>query len=139
MIRVVLDTNVILSSLLQPLGPPAKVLYLVRRGFLKLCVSGPVYAEYEEVIQRPRFRRVEESINPMLEFIRENGRWVRPKESLRVCINPDDDIFLECAQEAGVPWLVTGNTRDFPAVWQSTAIITPLRFLDSLSEEAARQ
>lgn len=36
MIRVVLDTNIILSSLLQPLGPPAKTLYLVRRGFLKL-------------------------------------------------------------------------------------------------------
>lgn len=47
MIRVVLDTNIILSSLLQPLGPPAKVLYLARRGFLELCVSGPVYAEYE--------------------------------------------------------------------------------------------
>lgn len=67
MIRVVLDTNIILSSLLQPLGPPAKVLSLVRRGFLNLCVSGPVYAEYEEVLQRPRFRRVEEAINPMLQ------------------------------------------------------------------------
>lgn len=45
MIRVVLDTNIILSSLLQPLGPPAKVFHLARRGFLKLCVSRVMHAE----------------------------------------------------------------------------------------------
>jgi len=77
MIRVVLDTNIILSSLLQPLGPPAKVFYLARCGFLNLCMSGPVYAEYEEVLQRPRFRRIQEAIQPTLEFVRKNGLWVR--------------------------------------------------------------
>lgn len=138
MIRAVLDTNIILSSLLQPLGPPAKVLYLSRRGFLELCVSGPVYAEYEEVLQRPRFRRIETAIGPMLQFIRESGLWVRPAESLRVCNDPDDDIFLECAQEASAPWLVTGNIRDFPALWQGAQIVTPRSFLDSLLEQAKR-
>ena len=138
MIRVVLDTNIILSSLLQPLGPPAKVLYLARRGFLELCVSGPVYAEYEEVLQRPRFRRIETAIDPTLQFIRENSLWVRPAESLRVCRDPDDDIFLECAQEAGASWLVTGNVRDFPAVWHGAEIVTPRKFLDSLVAQARR-
>lgn len=138
MIRVVLDTNIVLSSLLQPLGPPAKVLYLARRGFLELCVSGPVYAEYEEVLQRPRFRRVEPAIGPTLQFIRENSLWVRPAESLRVCKDPDDDIFLECAQEASGSWLVTGNVRDFPAVWQGAEIVTPRNFLDSLVAQARR-
>jgi len=57
--------NIILSSLLQPLGPPAQVLYLVRRGFLQMCVSAPAYAEYEEVLQRPHFQRVALSIPPM--------------------------------------------------------------------------
>lgn len=138
MIRVVLDTNIILSSLLQPLGPPAKVLYLARRGFLELCVSGPVYAEYEEVLQRPRFRRVATSIDPVLRFVRESGLWVRPAEVLRVCSDPDDDMFLECAQEAGASWLVTGNVRDFPAAWQDTRIVTPRQFLGSLLAEAER-
>ena len=136
MIRVVLDTNIILSSLLQPLGPPAKVLYLARRGFLELCVSGPVYAEYEEVLQRPRFRRVATSIGPVLRFVRESGLWVRPAEVLRVCSDPDDDMFLECAQEARASWLVTGNVRDFPVVWQDTRIVTPRQFLESLITEA---
>ena len=138
MIRVVLDTNVILSSLLQPLGPPAKVLYLARRGFLELCVSGPVFAEYEEVLQRPRFKRIEASIPPTIQFIRESGVWVRPTESVRVCKDIDDDIFLECAQEARASWLVTGNVRDFPATWQGTGIVAPRQFLDRLGAEVGQ-
>lgn len=62
---------------------------------------------------------------------------MRPTESLCVCIDPDDDIFLECAQAAEASWLVTGNTRDFPAVWEGTEIVTPRRFLDSLSGDAS--
>ena len=139
MIRVVLDTNIVLSSLLLPLGPPAKVLYLALRGFLELCVSGPVYAEYEEVLQRPRFRRIEASINPTLQLIREIGLWVRPTESVRICKDPDDDIFLECAQEARASWLVTGNVRDFPSTWQGTEVVTPRQFLDRLAAEAKQQ
>ena len=56
MIQVVLDTNIMVSALLQPLGPPAQVFTLAIGGSLQLCVSGKVYAEYEEVISRPRFR-----------------------------------------------------------------------------------
>lgn len=50
MIRVVVDTNVIISALLQPLGPPAQVFSLTAGGSIQLCISGEVYAEYEEVI-----------------------------------------------------------------------------------------
>ncbi|HKD09567.1 MAG TPA: putative toxin-antitoxin system toxin component, PIN family [Bryobacteraceae bacterium] len=50
MTRVVLDTNIIVSALLQPLGPSAQLLTLALGGSIQLCVSGSVYAEYEEVI-----------------------------------------------------------------------------------------
>ncbi len=56
MIRVVIDTNVLISALLQPQGLPAQVLLMSVAGrAARLCVSGEVYAEYEEVIRRPRF------------------------------------------------------------------------------------
>jgi putative PIN family toxin of toxin-antitoxin system len=55
--RVVIDTNVIVSALLQALGPSARVFSMVVGGLIQLCVSGAVFAEYEEVIRRPRFRR----------------------------------------------------------------------------------
>jgi putative PIN family toxin of toxin-antitoxin system len=57
MIRVVIDTNILVSALLQPSGLPAQVFVLALGGSIQLCVSGEVYAEYEEVISRPRFQR----------------------------------------------------------------------------------
>ncbi len=83
MSRVVLDTNIIVSPLLQPLGVPAQVFMLALSGILQLCVSGSIYAEYEEVLRRPRFQRDEEVIIKTLQGIRENGFWVRPVAGLR--------------------------------------------------------
>jgi predicted nucleic acid-binding protein len=45
MTRVVLDTNVIVSALLQPLGPPAQIFLLAVNGMVTLCITGDVYAD----------------------------------------------------------------------------------------------
>lgn len=135
MTRVVLDTNIIISALLQPLGPPAQVFLLAVGGAIQLCVSGNVYAEYEEVIRRPRFRRNENVVTATLDAIREKGLWVRPMEAIRACADPDDDIFLECAQAGRAAYLVTGNIKDFPASWHDTQIVTARHFLEVMSDE----
>ena len=103
MIRVVLDTNVI---------------------------SGDVYAEYEEVIRRPRLARDEEVIAATLQTVREKGFWVRPTETIKACSDSDDDIFLECALAASADYLVTGNLKHSPSSWANTQVVTPRRFLD---------
>jgi uncharacterized protein len=95
MIRVVLDTNIIVSALLQSLGPPAQVFVLAVGGTVQLCISGNVYAEYEEVIRRPRFRLHEDTIASALQAVRGKSFWVKPAETVRACVDPDDDIFLE--------------------------------------------
>lgn len=136
MIRVVVDTNIIVSALLQPLGPPAQVFFMAINGSIQLCISGNVYAEYEEVIRRPRLRRDEDVIAGTLQTIREKALWVRPTQSIRACADPDDDIFLECAQAAQAAYLVTGNIKDFPASWLDTRIVTARRFLEITSGEA---
>jgi putative PIN family toxin of toxin-antitoxin system len=130
MIRVVLDTNIIVSALLQPLGPPAQVFLLAIGGSIQLCLSGSVYAEYEEVISRPRFRLSETLIGVALRTIREKGFWVRPTEPIRVCSDPNDDIFLECASAAEAQYLVTGNVRHFPTSWSSIRIVTARNLLN---------
>jgi putative PIN family toxin of toxin-antitoxin system len=135
MIRVVLDTNIIVSALLQPLGPPAQVFLLAVSGSVQLCISGNVYAEYEDVIRRPRFHRDENVITATLQSLREKGFWVRPTEAVRACTDPDDDIFLECAQAARAAYIVTGNIRDFPASWHDTRIVTARHFLEIMSGE----
>jgi hypothetical protein len=82
MIRVVLDTNVIVSALLQPLGPPASVFLLVAGGAVQLSISGDVYAEYEEVIRRPRLARDEEVIAAMLGTVRPGAFWTCSRRRL---------------------------------------------------------
>jgi uncharacterized protein len=136
MIRVVLDTNIVVSTLFQPLGPPARVFQLAIDGLLQPCETGAIYAEYEEVVRRPRLRRPEYTIVTMLGIIREKALWVRPGGAVRACTDPDDDIFLECAQAARAAYLVTGNIRHFPATWLDTRIVTPGHFLDILAAEA---
>ena len=73
MIRVVLDTNIIISALLQPLGPPAQIFVMALGGSVRMCMTGSVYAEYEEVIRRPRLKRSEETIAATLESIRHSA------------------------------------------------------------------
>ena|ERR1017187_7871981 len=134
MIRVVLDTNILVSALLQPLGPPARVFRLATSAVVQLCMSGDIFAEYEEVIRRPRFRRSDGVVEGALRTIREKAFWVRPTESTRKCADPDDDVFLECAQAAQAHYLVTGNIKDFPFPWPQTQIVTPRQFLADVND-----
>ena len=130
MTRVVLDTNILVSALLSPLGPPAQVfLMTILEPNMELCISGDIYAEYEEVIRRPRLNRSQREIETTLRTVREKGFWIKPVEKVRVCSDPDDDIFLECAQAARAEYLVTGNLRHFPAAWGSTQIVSARQFL----------
>lgn len=139
MTRVVLDTNILVSALLQPLGPSAQLLLLVLTGSIRLCLTGSIYAEYEDVISRPRFQRSTEVIGGTLEAIRKSSPWVRPEQSVSVCSDPDDDIFLECAQAAEADYLVTGNLKHFPSSWVGTQVVSPRWLLDQLSRFAAAE
>jgi putative PIN family toxin of toxin-antitoxin system len=139
MIRVVLDTNIIVSALLQPLGPPAQVFVLAIGGSIQMCVSGKIYAEYEEVLSRPRLRRPQDVIAGALQTIRDKSFWVRPTGVVRACADSDDDIFLECAQAAGADYLVTGNLKHFPGSWIGTKIVTARSLLDFLLAEPERR
>lgn len=135
MIRIVLDTNIFVSSLLQPQGLPAEILTLALVGErVRLCVSAEIYSEYEEVIRRPRFRRSEQEIADALRAIRERGLWIKPSQRIRVCSDPDDDVFLECAHAAKAQFLVTGNPKHFPASWRDTKVVSARQFLDALAE-----
>jgi putative PIN family toxin of toxin-antitoxin system len=101
-------------------------------GSIQLCVSGSIYAEYEEVLRRPRLARDPEIINNTLQTIRGVGVWVRPIEKIRLCSDPDDNMFLECAQAGEAMYLVTGNIKHFPLAWGVSLIVTPRQLLDTL-------
>jgi putative PIN family toxin of toxin-antitoxin system len=135
MIRVVLDTNILVFALLHPQGMPARILLIALAGTTaRLCVSGDIYAEYDEVIRRPKFNRGETVIEQALRAIRQNGFWVKPSEKVLACSDPDDDIFLECAQAARAHYVVTGNLKHFPAQWADAQVVTARQFVEAMAE-----
>lgn len=135
MIRVVLDTNIFVSALLQRKGAPAQVFLMATAGkVVQLCMSGEIYAEYEEVVRRPRLKRSQGEIDSALRAVRDHGLWVKPDRKVQACADRDDNIFLECAEAAYANYLVTGNLRHFPVTWAGTQIVSARQMLDTISE-----
>jgi uncharacterized protein len=137
MIRVVIDTNILVSALLNPAGLPAQTLLLVLNGTIEMCVTGPIYGEYEDVIRRPRFQFEETTITALLGAIRGQAVWVKPTAKVRACSDPNDNMFLECAETGFANYLVTGNLKHFPISWEATEVVTPRRLIEIQAEEKA--
>jgi len=135
MIRVVIDTNALISALASASRTASPELLLTIAGpAARLRVSGEVYAEYEEVIRRPHFKRSESEIVDTLRAIRKMGAWVKPSDKVRTCSDPDDDVVLEWSQAAYAQYLVTGNLKHFLAKWADTQIVTPHQVLHAIGE-----
>jgi putative PIN family toxin of toxin-antitoxin system len=128
---VVLDTNIVVSAMLTPQGPPARVFFMaLQNQYIQLCVSAEVFAEYEEVLNRPKFNFTVDAIEAALGSFRERGFWVKPTGKVSICDDPDDDIFLECAEAAAADYLVTGNRGHFPGEgWGRLKIVTAREFI----------
>jgi putative PIN family toxin of toxin-antitoxin system len=130
MIRIVLDTNVIVSAHLHEEGLEATVFLLALAGTITLCVSQPILAEYEGVLSRKKFSLDPPRVARSLEKIRRASRRVRPKRTLAECPDPEDNRFLECAEAARADYLITGNKRHFPTHWGKTKVVNAREFLE---------
>ncbi|MBI4908672.1 MAG: putative toxin-antitoxin system toxin component, PIN family [Acidobacteria bacterium] len=125
-----LDTNVIVSAYLNEDGPPFRVLKLALAGQVRLCSTGAILAEYQELLLRKSYPLDKRRAVLLLKALRAASTIVTPVSGLSLkLLDPDDAMFLECAEAAKADFLVTGNTRHFPAKWKFTKRITPAAFL----------
>jgi putative PIN family toxin of toxin-antitoxin system len=129
-LRLVVDTNVLISAALKPAGLQRTVLLLAITKPARLYVSRPILAEYQTVLARPELRIRKGLRQQLLQLIKNHSHIVAPIHHLEVTSDPDDNIFLECADVAAVDYLVTGNQRHFPRFWKKTKVITPREFID---------
>ncbi len=128
-LRLVLDTNVIVSAALKPDGLQRTVLLLAMTKPARLYVSRDVVAEYREVLARREFR-IRKGLRQQFLQLMKNRAWlVHPAHALQVAKDPGDDKFLECADAARADYLITGNVRHFPKFWKTTKIITSREFV----------
>lgn len=139
MIRIVLDTNVIVSALLKSEGAEAAVLLLALNSNVALGISEPILAEYGEVLSRPKFKRSPEVVDGLLACIKSVGHLVRPRHTLAVISHESDNRFLECAEAYKAHFLITGNKRHFPHEWKSAQVVNAREFIEYFASEHNRQ
>ena len=132
--RVVLDTNILISACLKPDGLEAILVEMVLAGLLQLCVSRNIVEEYVEVFTRPKFAGVRAKSTEMLRGLLEAATLVTPTQRATAAADEDDNRFLECAAAGGAHCVLTGNLRHFPAEWRGIRILNARRFFDGFHE-----
>ena len=128
---VVLDTNILVSGLLSPFGPPGRLIDLIVTGTLQIAFDDRIIAEYSDVLERPTFGFPQDAIDGLLGHIRRTGVQITalplPPEGSP---DPDDLPFVEVAVTSGAPFLITGNPRHFVlAELHGVAVVGPTEFL----------
>ena len=131
--RCVLDTNVLISAALTPHGTTRRVLEAVLRDDTLLGSRQTIdefvsrflpRAKFDRYLSRARREAYADRVIALTEVIAVTSR-------LSVCLDPDDDRFLELAVDGGADCLVTGNARDFPAAHAGVAVLTPAAFAEA--------
>jgi putative PIN family toxin of toxin-antitoxin system len=119
----------VISAALKPAGLQRTVLLLALSKPARLYVSQPILQEYRRVLCRPELRIRKGLRQQLLQLIKNRSYPVSPAWRLEVAADPDDNIFLECADAARADYLVTGNQRHFPKFWKNSKIITTREFI----------
>jgi putative PIN family toxin of toxin-antitoxin system len=129
-LRLVVDTNVVVSAALKPEGFPRAALLFAITKPANLFVSDAIIAEYEDVLARPELNIRRGVRQQLLQLIKNHSRKIRVTRRLEVASDPGDNKFLECADAARADFLVTGNLRHFPKFWKRTKVITSRELVD---------
>ena len=128
-LRLVIDTNILVSAALKPDGLQRTVLVLSMTRPARLYVSQAILTEYREVLARREFKFRRGLRRQLLQLIKNHAYLVNLARALLVTKDPDDNKFLECADAARADYLITGNQRHFPRFWKKTKVITSREFI----------
>lgn len=113
--KIVVDTNVLVSALIRSEGIPARILDVILSRQAKTVLDHRIYLEYEEVLLRPEFGFSRELVDDLLDFLWLSSERVRVATMSVELPDADDTKFLEVAMTASADFLITGNLRHFPA------------------------
>ncbi len=126
MLRVVVDTNVIVSGLLSDLSPPAVVVNMILNSEVLLVYCDFILFEYREVLKRKRFGFDPNWVDWFVSFLEASGERVYPTEAKGSFPDEGDEVFYETAITADADFLITGNKKHFP---KRRWIVSPREFL----------
>lgn len=129
--KIVLDTNVLISGIFNPSGPPGRIVDFLRNGFFQLVIDDRIFSEYADVLRKKYFLRYfeESEREDVIEYISKNSYYT----STNVVVHnmPDEGYvpFLEIALSEKVP-LVTGNLKHYPKrLTKGCMVLSPSQFI----------
>jgi putative PIN family toxin of toxin-antitoxin system len=130
--KIVLDTNILVSGLLTPFGSSAEIVRMVFSGELLLYVDARILSEYQDVLNRPKFKFNKGHIDLLLDFIKQYGQFVSSSPLQNRLPDPDDEPFLEVAIAENVKALITGNSIHYPnSLRKGVNIVSPAEFIET--------
>lgn len=128
--RIVLDTNILISALITPFGNSARILDMVLLGELQILYDDRILSEFREVLLRPKFSFEEGDVDELLTFIEIEGVKVTSTPINEPLMDEDDIPFIEVAMTGKADSLITGNKRHFKGKHTKIIkIMTPDEFL----------
>jgi putative PIN family toxin of toxin-antitoxin system len=132
-VRLVIDTNILISALLVQSSLPALLIELWREGKFDLLMSAE---QLDELMRVTRYPKIRERLAPalagrLINELREVAVLVRDLPVLSACADPYDNYLLAMAQAGGAEFLLTGDKRDLLGLGQHehTRIVTVRDFL----------
>ena len=124
--KIVLDTNVLIFGILNSKGTPGQVLNLIFNRKVKLLIDTRILQEYEEVLNRPKFKFKNEMLQSILDFIQMESEFILAEPDDSDFTDEDDRMFFEVALTGAASNLVTGNRKHFP---DKEFIVSPSEFI----------
>jgi putative PIN family toxin of toxin-antitoxin system len=128
--KIVLDTNVIVSALLCPQSLPAKILGFVLNGAIEVVYDNNVLVEYIDVLNRDKFKINRETIKVVLGFITNYGEYILSTPQNVKFDDEGDKIFYDLYKSGKANFLITGNIKHFP---KENNILTPREFIEIIN------
>jgi len=132
-VRLVIDTNVLISALLSGTSLPAHLIVLWREGRFDLLTW---VAQLEELMRVTRYPKIRERLSPalagrLINELRDLATVVQNLPAITVSPDPDDNLLLAAAQAGSSDFLITGDKRDLLSLrtFEGTKIMTVRAFL----------
>ncbi len=136
--KIIIDTNVLISALIQKNYPNFILYYYVLDNQVDVCISDELFQEYIEVLNRPKFSKYPDFLikaEYVLAQLETKAKKFTPTNRLDLIKDNPDNRLLELAVESRADFIITGNINDFTMnEFQGTKIVTPKEYWDLYRE-----
>lgn len=137
-IKVVLDTNILISATIVKQGHPGQILQAWQRGVIEVIVSPQILDEVKDVLSKPRIRKhqwmSEQEVKCLIDSLEQAATKVKGVLVLKVIKeDPGDDKFLVAAKEGAAQYIISGDTHLLKLKsFEGVQIVNPRHFLEAV-------